>query len=161
MSSKCYYQLKIGDLWLAPRASITVIESDDFEALTPKDEGSGCANCGGDNAISRREIVIKLRYRGRGSLATAWHMYNQTEAVLNAGCALNLQIGFERRVCDEPWLKYNIRSSYQRQVDTWSQRTCDRILTVELHLNLVAYNAAKLVDFGGGPFNSSFASSFA
>lgn len=153
----CRYTLKIGNFYLAPRPSIQVVEPDDFEQLTLKDSG-GCANCGGTvNSVSRREFTFTLRYKGQGSLATAWSMFNRLEATLSAGCETNKQIGFERTVCDEPAMRYNIRSGWQRITESWSQRTKQRILTVELHLNLVAYNPDNLFDFGAGPFKSSFA----
>lgn len=160
--SRCYYQLKIGNIWLAPRGAISVEERDDFEQLTTKggDSGGGdCAGCGGNESISKREVCFKVKYRGRGSLATAWAMATRVNDVLDSGCDREdmKQVGFERRVCDEPWLRYNIRSGTQRMVDTWTQRTCDRILVMELCLNLVEYNPDNLINFGSGPFSTSFA----
>lgn len=154
----CRYTVKIGKFYLAPNPSIQVIEADDFETFDTGSDQEKCSTCSGTTAsqVNKREVTLKLRYKGQGSLVTAWSIYNKLEAVLGAGCATKKQIGFYRRVCDEPALTYNIRRATQRMIETWSQRTRQRVLTIELKLVLAPYNSDKLFDFGDGPFAVSY-----
>lgn len=119
-------------MYLAPRPSITVSESSDFEQLVQADQA-----CGGCTLETDREFVFKLYLNGGGSLDTAWSLHARIMAQLEQAC--DEEVLLQRRVQDESWLVYRVKMpSTLRVTDVQTQYGCDRILTVELKLTLEA-----------------------
>lgn len=129
----CRFTLKLGNYYLAPRPSITVIESSDFEQLVGEDSAAALCNCG-SVLTQDRQFTFKLVINGRGSLATAWSVHARIAGELeSASCEMVL---LRRRVCDEPWLIYKVTKASLRVTDVESQYEEDRVLTLELKLTL-------------------------
>lgn len=132
------YTLKLGDFYLAPKYSIKVEESSDFETLIDNASGGGCdgASCA---LVTEREFKFKLYLLGGGSLASAWSLRSQIDTAL---CVANIDL--YRRVFDETALIYRITSGRTRIVDVRTQYLCESILTLELILKLKSVPASVL-----------------
>ena len=130
----CRYTLKIGTLYLAPRKSIAIVESADFEKLADESQASDCATACSNN--SKREFGFTIHFLGGGSLDSAWSLYNQLKAQLLLACTQ--QVLLQRRVCDEDILEYQVTGGSTRMVDTINQFTCERVLTIEFTVKLKA-----------------------
>ena len=137
-----YYRLKVGAesdasaMYLAPRASIMVEESNDFEQLTGAD-----AACGGCGFSGSRTFKFTIHFIGGCSLQTAWNLYNRLQTAL---CATNedgtpKDILLERRVYDETPLIYKITKNTMRMVDVINQYLRTHILSIEFVVTLVAW----------------------
>lgn len=121
------YTLKIGSVYLAPRHSIRVEESSEFERFADEEVRCGGAGC---STNSKREFTFRLYFIGNGSLASAWALRQQLETELTKAC--DEQILLYRKVRDEPALVYQINSSRIKMIDTVTQFTCERMIIVEL-----------------------------
>lgn len=141
MSKRCFYTLKLGNYYLAPRTNISVKEpSPLFDPKLLSD--LGCACCGGDAIIDSWQSVFTVYYDGGGSLKTAWSMYNKVQTVLSEGCDSDLCIQLYRQVCDEDPQIYLVRQGYQRIINPEYQYNCRRVLAAEIVLTLETYVAA-------------------
>lgn len=133
------YTLKLisstGDFYLAPRPSVTVEESSDFEQLTSLDQKA--CNAGGCSTLEgERQFTFKLYINGAGSLDTAFKFMERLKAALQPACEGEEVLLF-RRVYDETALVYKIKSDWSlRIVNVESQYDCDRVLTLEMRLTL-------------------------
>lgn len=119
--------------YLAPKISLEVQEDNDLESLTD----SGCATCG---SAKDRTWKLKLHFLGNCSLASAWALFNQLQAFLQAGCEHG-DLLIERSVCDEDPLVYQVTKAILRMTDVINQYTRQRVLTMELTLSLTAWVA--------------------
>lgn len=128
------YTLKLGSVYLAPRKSIFVEESKDFEKLVSDSQASDCATACSNN--SKREFVFTIHFAGGGSLRSAWALHAQVLAQLELAC--DQEILLERTVQDEDTLEYQVSGGILRMIDTINQFTCERVLTMELTLKLKA-----------------------
>lgn len=112
------YTLLLGGMYLAPRASIFVLEPNDLE-----DVGHGC------DEGEERKITFTL-YLKDDIFKT------QIDALL-AECDLGLLL--KRRVKDEPWWQYNVKSGYTRRIQPALEYTqCGYTLAIELVLTLTS-----------------------
>lgn len=125
------YTLKVGSVYLAPRHSIRVEESSDFERFADEEIQCGGAGC---STSSKREFTFRLYFIGNGSLASAWALRSQLEQELIKAC--DEQILLYRKVRDEAALVYQINSSQIKMIDTVTQFTCERMIIVELTLTV-------------------------
>jgi len=131
------YMLKIGTFFLAPRPSIRVEESSDFEQLVEADSGAVACGCGSMLTNITRTYTFKLHINGGGSLATAWSIHARIVAALASEDCDSLLL--RRRVYDEPELVYRITKASIRQVDVETQyglMDCERWLTLLMVLTL-------------------------
>lgn len=112
------YTLMLGGMYLAPRASIFVLEPNDLE-----DVGHSCD--GGEE----RKITFTL-YLKDDIFKT------QIDALL-ASCDLGLLL--KRRVKTEPWWQYNVKSGYTRRIQpSLEYVSCGYTLAIELVLTLTS-----------------------
>lgn len=127
-----WYILKIGDFYLAPRPSITVVESDDFMSVTTNDQECGCS------LVQEREFRFKLYINGRGSLATAYKIKERIDAALSGACSGGAASGsLLTRTLNDYSLSYTIRSGSTREIEAQLQMGCDAILVLELVVKLI------------------------
>lgn len=135
-----YYKLVIGTgtdaFYLAPRASIGVEESSNFEQLVNAD-----AACGGCGFSGSRTFTFTIYFEGGCSLRSAWSLYSALQEAL---CVTNedgtpKDILLERRVYDEDPLIYKITKNSMRMVDVVNQYTAQHILSIEFIVTLVQW----------------------
>lgn len=132
MTQRCFYKLKIGTMWLAPRNSIAIRESRDFERIAGQDSGK----CGSACSLNvEREFTFEIDFFGGGSLASAWALSNRLLSQLTAACTQEVDV--YRQVCDETAIQYRVKRGSLRMTDTLPQFLCERILRQELKLTLV------------------------
>lgn len=146
------YTLKIGDLFLAPRANISIEEPKDWESSITLLDANSCAYCGGESIIDYREVILKLYYIGNGDLDTAWHLFDVTNAVLAAGCSTDQALLLTRSIRCETPRQWVVDKAWQRIVETQTQYICRSIVAAELHLQLRLYTGVQppyLYSFAG------------
>lgn len=139
MANPCWYTLVLrygtNRFYLAPRASITIDEGNDLESQD--DSSSGCAGCG---SPTNRSWKFKAYFDGACDLSSAWTLFNQLQAFLDAACAASADITIERTVCNETPLVYQVKKANLRMTDTHLQRIAKpRQLVMEIKLELAAW----------------------
>lgn len=110
--------------YLAPRFSIAVEEESDFETVN---YGGGC--CGD---ILGRDWHFGVKFVGNCSLASAFALNAQLQAFLDKACDDMVDLILYRRVCDETALQYKVSKPRVHMVDTITQFTRQRILSMDL-----------------------------
>lgn len=131
------YTLKLGNLYLAPRPSIAIEEPKNLNATLISQDS--CLACGGNDIIDYWDAIFKIYYIGNGDLDTAWHMFDVTNATLQAGCDSSTDLLLTRSIRCETPRQWAVDRGFQVEVDLQDQYICKAIVAAELHLRLRLY----------------------
>lgn len=132
----CWYTLVLrygsNKFYLAPRASISIVEERDLETLATD---KACATCG---STVDRTWKLKAIFDGGCDLISAWSLYRSLEAFLAAACDSDLTV--ERTVCRETPLVYKVTKTKLEMTDTdWQRSGRPRVLSMKIELELKAW----------------------
>lgn len=119
------YTLKLGNIWLAPRVSITVEEPRNFEKLITNQRNE-CAICA---SSVEREYTFHICIKDQSYTIKA-----SIDALL---CNLGVDTTLYRRVQDEIPLEMKIKSGRTKIINVVTQYLCDPILCLELVVRLI------------------------